>query len=202
MIHKAAPRLLERLDDENRRVRVAAAATLLEASPIPLEFLPYILNSLLSGRADTRAWCCSLFGESGTRHPSVLAALKVPRTTATRRCGAGRGRRSTSSRTLSCGRISGRIRVGTAREGRCGKPVASVANPRHTVLDDADPIAAVVADQGPARSQRLGAPDLRGVDLTSGPPVTETLRPTQMPPRHRDRPRACSPADRRTGRAR
>ena len=76
-IHKAAPQLLERLDDPSMRVRVSAATTLLKASPIPLEFLPFILNGLLSVRPVTRAWCCSLLGESGTRHPSVLSALKV-----------------------------------------------------------------------------------------------------------------------------
>jgi len=77
VIHKAAPLLLERLDDPSMRVRVSAATTLLKASPIPLEFLPYILNGLLSVRPVTRAWCCSLLGESGTRHPSVLSALEV-----------------------------------------------------------------------------------------------------------------------------
>ena len=74
-IHKAAPVLLARLDDDHTQVRVAAATTLLKASPIPLEFLPHVLNALRSQRIETRTWCYVLLGESGTDHPAVRAAL-------------------------------------------------------------------------------------------------------------------------------
>lgn len=69
--------LLACLEGESLSVRPAAAWALLGASPLPEEFVPFLMNALLSDRAETRAWCCSLLGETGTAHPGVRRALEV-----------------------------------------------------------------------------------------------------------------------------
>ena len=50
--------LIACLDDESLKVRSAAAWALLAASPIPEDFVPLLMNALLSPQATTRAWCC------------------------------------------------------------------------------------------------------------------------------------------------
>lgn len=69
--------LLACLDDEFLPVRTAAAWTLLGATALPEEILPVLMTGLLSERADQRAWCCSLIGETGTTHPGVRRTLEL-----------------------------------------------------------------------------------------------------------------------------
>lgn len=75
VVSRCVAPLIACLDDESLKVRSAAAWALLGASPIPKEFVPFLMNALLSPHATTRAWCCSLLGESGTSHPGVRRAL-------------------------------------------------------------------------------------------------------------------------------
>lgn len=77
VVSRCVGALIACLDDESLKVRSAAAWALLAASPIPDDFVPFLMNALLSPNATTRAWCCSLLGESGTTHPGVRRALSA-----------------------------------------------------------------------------------------------------------------------------
>jgi len=69
--------LLACLEDESRRVRVAAAWALLGASPLPDEAVPLLMECLLSKSSEMRAWCCTLLGEIETNRQGVRVALEL-----------------------------------------------------------------------------------------------------------------------------
>jgi len=76
-VQRAARPLLACLEDESRRVRVAAVWALLGASPLPDEAVPVLMECLLSKSSEMRAWCCTLLGEVGTNRQGVRVALEL-----------------------------------------------------------------------------------------------------------------------------
>jgi hypothetical protein len=73
--------LVATLDDEDPELRMLAAWALLEASPLPSQWVPDLLARLTDTRAEVRVWCCALLGECRADDVNARAALQRSATT-------------------------------------------------------------------------------------------------------------------------
>lgn len=68
--------LVASLVDEDAELRMLSAWALLEASPLPTQWVPELLSGLADDRAEVRVWCCALLGECRSDDAFATAALE------------------------------------------------------------------------------------------------------------------------------